>query len=430
MTYSAIPLTSSTTQQTNEGASLPVAIIGAGPIGLAAAAHLQERKIPFIIIEKGLVASAVTSWQHVRLFSPWKYNIDAAAQRLLTQTDWQQPNEEKLPTGQELVEKYLGPLAKLFKDYVYVKHEVIAISRQQTDRMKTTNRQQMPFEIITKTENNIKTFMAAAVIDATGTWGNPNPALSNGLFLPAERALHEKIDYSIPDITAHKERYINKKIAVIGGGHSAINSLIQLVALKKRYPDTQITWVLRKDKVEQAFGGGRDDQLVSRGQLGLRIAKIIEEQLVTVITPFRIQSIEELQHKIHIKSYDAQRIEVDQMIVNTGNRPNFTINHELRFEVDAITEAVPALSNLIDPNLHSCGSVDAHGEKELRQLEKNFYIVGSKSYGRAPTFLMATGYEQVRSIAAYLAGDMKAAQQVQLSLPETGVCSSDQGGCC
>src|SRR3546814_3202733 len=70
---------------------------------------------------------------------------------------------------------------------------------------------------------------------------------------------------------------------------------------------------------------------------------------------------------------------------------------------------------------------------ELAQPDTGFYIAGIKSYGRAPTFLMATGYEQVRSIAAALAGDMTAADDVQLDLPETGVCSSDpdeDGGCC
>lgn len=126
------------------------------------------------------------------------------------------------------------------------------------------------------------------------------------------------------------------------------------------------------------------------------------------------------------------------MIVNTGSRPDLTIISEIRTSIDSITESVEALAPLIDPNIHSCGTVRPHGEKELRQPEKNFYIVGSKSYGRAPTFLMATGYEQVRSIVAYLCGDNAAADKVELDLPETGVCSvnidtknlSDETGTC
>lgn len=111
------------------------------------------------------------------------------------------------------------------------------------------------------------------------------------------------------------------------------------------------------------------------------------------------------------------------MIVNTGNRPNLSMISEIRTSIDTATESVETLAPLIDPNLHSCGTVRPHGEKELRHPEKDFYMVGSKSYGRAPTFLMATGYEQVRSIVAYLTGDYEAAEKVQLDLPETGVCS-------
>jgi hypothetical protein len=110
---------------------------------------------------------------------------------------------------------------------------------------------------------------------------------------------------------------------------------------------------------------------------------------------------------------------------------------ELRLELDPIVESPATLAPLIDPNVHSCGSVPPHGAAELRQPEKDFYIVGMKSYGRAPTFLMLTGYEQVRSVACALTGDWEGARDVQLVLPETGVCSSDVGdlaaagsGCC
>jgi hypothetical protein len=76
--------------------------------------------------------------------------------------------------------------------------------------------------------------------------------------------------------------------------------------------------------------------------------------------------------------------------------------------------------------VHSCGSVPPHGEAELRHPEAGFYVVGMKSYGRAPTFLMLTGYEQVRSVVAAIAGDMEAARNVELVLPATGVCSSNR----
>ncbi|KIL72945.1 NAD(P)-binding domain-containing protein [Bacillus badius] len=409
--------------------ALPVAVIGAGPIGLAAAAHLTERKIPFFLLEKGEVAANVRTWEHVTLFSPWQYNMDEAGKRLLFKIGWQAPNEESIPTGKELLEGYLTPLAKLFTPNIYTNHEVAAITRDGLDRMKTTNRSSQPFLLYVETPSGLRKMKAKAVIDATGTWGNPNPAISNSVWLRTEKELALLIDYHIPNVETNKELYANKRIAVVGGGHSAINSLLNLIKLKQNYPDTSVTWILRKKRVEEAFGGGLNDELAARGELGLRIAKAVRKGLIQVETPFMITDMRK-QNGIVLLSNEKILEPFDRLIVNTGNRPNFDFHRELRFEREAITEAVPALAPLIDPNEHSCGSVPAHGEKELRQPESNFYIVGSKSYGRAPTFLMATGYEQVRSVVAFLAGDKEAAANVQLQLPETGVCHSGAGGCC
>lgn len=410
----------------------PVAILGAGPIGLAAAAQLKTYDVPFIILEKGDVAANVDTWKHVQLFSPWAYNVDEAAQQLLEKTGWTMPNPEDIPTGEALRNDYLLPLSELFNEKMHTNEEVIAITKLDTDKMKAANREAKPFLIFTKNGQATKTYKASAVIDATGTWGHANPAASHGVLLPAERAASAHINYQIPNVAAQAERYANQKVAVVGGGHSAINSLLQLVTLKEQYPATDITWILRKQRVEDALGGGAGDELAARGALGLKMKQLIENGVVQVETPFYIQSILQKAEGIVLKGTDRKIGPFDELIVNTGNRPDFSFHQELRYTVNAATEAVPALADLIDPNYHSCGSVPAHGEKELRQPEPNFYIVGAKSYGRAPTFLMATGYEQVRSIAAYIAGDMEAALNVKLSLPETGVCQTGigGGGCC
>lgn len=103
-------------------------------------------------------------------------------------------------------------------------------------------------------------------------------------------------------------------------------------------------------------------------------------------------------------------------------RPDLSFLNELRLGLDERLQALTELAPLIDPNQHSCGTVYPHGVNELSHPEKDVYLVGMKSYGRAPTFLAMTGYEQVRSIAAALAGDRDAAERVELTLPETGVC--------
>ncbi|WP_236341157.1 hypothetical protein [Paenibacillus plantiphilus] len=224
-----------------------------------------------------------------------------------------------------------------------------------------------------------------------------------------------------------KERYAGKNIVVVGSGHSAIQSLTLLNELKLEIPETTIHWVLRKQKVSDAFGGGENDGLPARGALGTRANQYVQQGNVLVHTPFLIDQLKKESDILSLhgtkldKPYSIDKI--DEVIVATGARPDFSFLSELRYAADTAVESVPQLADLIDPNIHSCGTVRPHGEAELRQPEKDFYIVGSKSYGRAPTFLLATGYEQVRSVVAGLAGDFKAAREVQLHLPETGACS-------
>jgi len=311
------------------------------------------------------------------------------------------------------------------KPNIQLNAKVVGISRQLNDKMKTKNRVEQSFTIYIEQENDIRMIEARAVIDATGTWGNPNPN-STGVWLQNEKALANHIEYGIPYINTNPKRYANKKIAVIGGGHSAINTLLTLAELQEENPSTKLVWIMRKKSVEEAYGGEEKDALAARGALGVRIHELVDTGKVEVITPFYISQVKK-EENIHIVGTINGEPKVltgfEELIVNAGSRPDLSINSELRLSIDSATESAHSLAPLIDPNVHSCGTVRAHGEEILRQPEKDFYIVGAKSYGRAPTFLMATGYEQVRSITAYLSGDEEASKRVELELPETGVCS-------
>ena len=130
----------------------------------------------------------------------------------------------------------------------------------------------------------MKTVEARAVLDATGTWGHPNPAQGNGVWLPSEKALCENIDYHIPNMNAVSSLYANKKVAVIGSGHSAINSILNLAELKEKFPATEITWILRKERVEMAYGGEQNDELAARGALGSRIHQLVDEEDIHIVT--------------------------------------------------------------------------------------------------------------------------------------------------
>jgi thioredoxin reductase len=417
--------------------SLPVAIIGAGPVGLAAAAHLLARGETPVIFEAGdAVAQSIRAWAHVRMFSPWGFNVDQVAAALLTSARWTHPPRDALPTGGELVEQYLEPLAALpeMRRHIHVSTRVTGVTRKGSDKVRTAERAQQPFVVrVLDSDGEERALEAKAVIDASGTWTSPNPAGADGLPAIGERQAADRIVYGIPDVLgACRSRYAGRTTMVVGSGHSALNALIELAELKASAPDTRILWVMRKHHIDAAFGGGAADALPARGALGTHARALVESGAVQVVSPFRIHRLAR-QTEISLlvigdhAGVDA-RMDVDHLIVATGFRPDFSFLREVRLALDPWLESSGTIGPLIDPNLHSCGTVRPHGARELAHPEAGFFIVGMKSYGRAPTFLLATGYEQVRSVAAALAGDLEAATRVELQLPETGVCSARPSG--
>ncbi|WFU20106.1 NAD(P)-binding domain-containing protein [Bradyrhizobium sp. CB3481] len=407
-----------------------VAIIGAGPVGLAAAAHVLERGLQPIVLEAGEnVGHAMRQWGHVQLFSPWEYNIDKAAARLLATTGWNSPEPQQYPTGAELVERYLEPLAAhaALAPHIQTSSRVTGISRTGFDKMKTRGREAAPFEIRYQNGLGPKVIKADAVIDATGTWHSPNPAGANGLPAIGEQDVAGKIAYGMPDVLGkERARYAGKTVAVLGAGHSAVGALIDLAKLAEQAPSTRPIWLLRGSDPAKAFGGGANDRLVARGQLGEAFAALVAAGRIELQSEFRVSHLIAEGPRLIIAAMSncsARRIMADELIVATGFRPDLDFVRELRIRLDPAIECPVALARLIDPNEHSCGTVRPHGARELAQDEPGFYFAGMKSYGRAPTFLMLTGYEQVRSIAADIAGDRAAAERVELVLPETGVCS-------
>jgi glycine/D-amino acid oxidase-like deaminating enzyme len=425
--------------------ALPVAVIGAGPVGLAAAAQLLARGLTVKLYEAADdIAAHVRDWGHVRLFSPWSYNIDSAARALLEPTGWQAPPMTVHPTGAELYTLYLQPLAATpaIAAVLETSARVTAVSRQGYDKMKTAGREAAPFVLtIRRADGRERQDLARAVIDCSGTWSQPNPAGSNGLAVPGEREHAARIRYGIPDVLGRDvDTYVGKRVLVIGAGHSAANILLDLATLQGRVPDTQIIWAVRGGSLARLFGGGSNDKLAARGALGRSLEDRVKAGGIDLHMNSTVTRIDGSRVTLQQPGGDSETVTADRIIVATGQRPDLGLLREIRLDLDSATESPRVLAPLIDPNLHSCGTVRPHGHRELAQPDAGFYIAGIKSYGRAPTFLLATGYEQVRSIAAALAGDMAAADDVQLDLPETGVCSStlltteggsgDDAGCC
>jgi thioredoxin reductase len=415
--------------------TLPVAVIGAGPIGLAAAAHLLERGLQPLILEAGpTAAAAIGQWRHIRLFSPWRYNTDAAAVRLLAGTGWEAPEPTALPTGGDLIDQYLSPLAALpaIASRLHTGARVGAVTRQGMDKTHSRNRDTTPFMVrVEHADGEVRDYQAAAVIDASGTWSTRNPLGTSGLPAVGEAAAANHVSSPLPDVLGRdRETFARRRTVVVGAGHSAANTLLNLAELAAQVPATKIVWAIRGASAAKVYGGGDADGLAARGQLGSRLRSLVESGAVELHTGFGIASLAASDGAVSLTSTDGRTLEADVVVPATGFRPDLGILRELRLELDPGVEAPRDLGPLIDPDFHSCGTVEPHGARMLAHPEQDFYIVGMKSYGRAPTFLLATGYEQVRSVAAALAGDREAADAVQLELPETGVCSSDIGTSC
>ncbi|MBG06557.1 MAG: flavoprotein [Rhodospirillaceae bacterium] len=406
-------------------------IIGAGPIGIAAAAHLLARGLTPLVLEKGPAAGhAIREWGHVNVFTPWKHVTDKAVEALLAPTGWKLPDPEHLPTGQEIVDSYLVPAvttAALANCIIY-NADVRAVSKRGHGKPSSENRDTATYNVhYGDADGAHRIVEAAAVIDASGTWFQPNPIGIDGLPVPGEQAAAASIDYGIPDVLdKDKANYAGKRILVLGGGHSAINVSLDLLSLKKGHGGTKLFWGLRRNNIDKLIGGGINDELPARGALGLAAKEAMEAGSLKLLAPFSVRKIDQTVDGLNVHAQVDGRNEtlaVDRIVVAAGFRPDLEMLRELRLDLDEIVEAPRRLAPLIDPNLHSCGTVPPHGVDELSHPDRNFFIVGMKAYGRAPTFLMKTGYEQVRSIADELAGHYDAARRIELDLPETGVCA-------
>jgi hypothetical protein len=420
---------------------LPVVVIGAGPQGLAAAAHLLERGLEPLVLEAGDgPASAVREWGHVRLFSPWPELVDKAAARLLEPSGWAAPGSG-YPNGAEWIARYLAPLAGALDGRVRYGARVTGVSRKGRDRLADAGRDGQPFTVhVAGPGGREGRLEARAVIDASGTWRQPNPAGADGLPALGERAAGGLIRYQIPDLAA-PEPFAAKHTVVLGAGHSAATAVVELARIARANPGTAITWVLRRGVSGVTFGGGTADELPERGALGLRAKQAVADGLVGLVSGFRTGRIRADAGRVVLVAEDGRELApADSAVVLTGFRPDLSFLSEMRLDLDPVLQAPRRIAPDIDPNVHSCGTATPTLARDLAHPEPGLYLVGMKSYGRAPTFLAMTGYEQVRSVAAELAGDHEAAARSELVLPDTGVCSGSglsddtdgtgSGGCC
>ncbi|HEX7131221.1 MAG TPA: FAD-dependent oxidoreductase, partial [Iamia sp.] len=363
--------------------SLPVAVIGAGPVGLATAAHLHERGLPFVVFEAGDdVADHVRDWGHVRLFSPWRFDIDPAAGRLLEASGWQPPDPHAHPTGAELIERYLAPLALLpeIAGSLRTARRVTAVTRAWDDDVYVPGAADVPFVVTTEGAHGIERLFASAVIDSSGTWGQPRHLGGDGRPAIGEADADGSIASGIPDVLGRdRADYAGRRVAVVGSGHTAQNVIRDLVTLGRETGVGSATWIVRRSGPERMFGGTADDQLVERGRLGSDAQALVTSGLVTLVTDFRTVEVDRGSGGVTLVSDDWRQLgPFDRVIAATGARPDLEPLRDLRLDLDPNLESTRTLAPLIDPAFHSCGSVPPHGAAELAHPEPGFYIAGAK----------------------------------------------------
>lgn len=333
---------------------LPVVVIGAGPSGLAATAHLRSRDLEPLVLESGDAAgTSVREWSHVRLFSPWSELVDPEAEKLLAPTGWARSDPVSYPTGVDWAEQYLQPLADVLGGQIRYGARVVGVARRGRDLVVDSGRDSEPFVVHVVTASGIERIEARAVIDASGTWSTPNPLGGDGMPADGERSAGAHIAYRVPDLTVSAVRaaYAGKHIAVAGSGHSAMTALVALADLAEQDPDTHVSWLVRRATTRNAFGGGENDQLVARGALGRRAQEAVSAGHITTVTGFRTVSVTSSDTGMTLTSYDGQQLDaVDEVVVVTGFRPDHSMLSEIRLDLDPVLQSPRQLAPLIDPN--------------------------------------------------------------------------------
>ncbi|MDQ0103031.1 cation diffusion facilitator CzcD-associated flavoprotein CzcO [Paenarthrobacter nicotinovorans] len=299
--------------------NLPVAVIGAGPVGLATAAHLLERELEPVIFEAGPTAgAAIEQWRHIRLFSPWRFDLDDAAMRLLEPTGWEPPRPTALPCGGELIDNYLTPLAATpaIASRLQTGARVIAVTRQGMDKTHVRDRDTTPFVVRVEHEGGeVRDHTVAAVVDASGTWSTRNPLGTSGLPAVGETTAADRISSPLPDVVGRdRPAFAGRRVLVVDAGHSAANILINLADLAKEEPGTTIRWPVRGASAEKVYGGGDADGLPARGRLGSRLRRLVEAGTIELHTGFGIAALKSLDSGITVEAVDGRTVDADVIV--------------------------------------------------------------------------------------------------------------------
>lgn len=392
-----------------------IAILGAGPTGLEAALAAIDGGFPFTLYEAAPHAAGnVREWGHVRLFTPWEMNVSPRMRRHLEAAGLTAPGGSECPTGDELAERVLAPLAALpaVAPHLRLSSRVVAVGREgllKHEEIASEERARRPFRLLVRGADGRESVEHAdRVIDATGTWQHPNRLGDGGIPAPGETELEGEIRRHLPDLGAEGEDWAGKTIFVTGAGHSAQTAIRDLADLARRHPETRVVWALRSPW--HGCGAGDSDPLPERERVGTAAREIAEggAPQVEVIRDAAVEAVSRPNGrvKVELRTPEGTRtVEADRVLALTGYVGDFGLYRQLQVHECYATSGPMKLSAAIlgaSGGGGDCLAQTGHGAETLTNPEPGFFLLGIKSYGRNNTFLMRVGWEQVGEVFGLL----------------------------
>jgi thioredoxin reductase len=389
-----------------------IAILGGGPTGLEAALCAVDYGYPFTLYEASeTIAGHVNAWGHVRMFSPWAYNLSERMRRHLERVGYSVPkvDDPPCPTGRELVDRILEPLARLPELAPHFKtgSKVVAVGREgllKHEEIGTAARAAARFRLLLRdSEGKEHVQHAGAVLDCTGTYGNPNSLGDGGIPAPGERELERKICRQIPDLQKQPEAWAGKTVLLVGAGHSAQTAAADLARFAERYPGTRILWALRREK--PSWGAVPDDPLPDRARLTAEAERLFQgssaaiESICGVVVDSLAPSNDQVEVTLRQRDGAQSSVVVDQILSLTGSVSDHSIYRQLQVhECYATAGPMKLAAALLGAETADCLTQESLGAEALVNPEPDFFILGAKSYGRNAAFLMKVGWQQVAEV--------------------------------
>lgn len=404
--------------------AMDLAIIGAGPVGLEAAARAARAGLATAVFDAGAVADHVRAWGWLRLFSPFEWNAGPAGLELLGGREAELPAAGELLTGTELRTRYLLPLAAALRSRVDLREGARVRDVSRADRLKgealgEAARAEQPFRLLVE-ENGAETeVFARAVFDCSGTYGRPNWAGPGGTPAVGERSARRAIEYRVRDVLgAQRGRYAARRTLLLGSGHSAATTACALAALARSVPGTRFTWASREAHGTPLLAIP-DDPLPERVRLTRRANAIAAEpppgcEWLSRSRLLAVAQRDSRGFEVDLEiAGNVRRDRFDRIVANVGYEPDDRLYRQLQVHVCYASHGPMGVSAALlaaqgppgDGPADCCIGAEALGPETLRNPEPGFFILGAKSFGKNSAFLMRTGYEQVADAFSLLGWD-------------------------